>query len=53
MSGLREACAQDAGTDIIGHLQPLAATLRGMTVVHVSCTRIGGGWPRSWRNWSR
>jgi trehalose synthase len=43
MSGLLEAYAEVAGTDIIGHLQQLAATLRGMTVVHVNSTRVGGG----------
>jgi trehalose synthase len=43
MSGLLEAYAEVAGTDIIGHLQQLAATLRGMSVVHVNSTRIGGG----------
>lgn len=43
MSGLLEAYAEVAGTDIIGHLQQLAATLRGMSVVHVNSTRVGGG----------
>ena len=43
MPALLEAYAEVAGTDIIGHLQQLAATLRGITVVHVNSTRIGGG----------
>ncbi len=43
MPALLEAYAEVAGTDIIGHLQQLAATLRGITVVHVNSTRVGGG----------
>jgi trehalose synthase len=43
MTSLLEAYAEVAGNDIIGHLQQLGATLRGMTVVHVNSTRVGGG----------
>jgi trehalose synthase len=43
MTSLLEAYAEVAGIDIIGHLQQLAATLRGMSVVHVNSTRVGGG----------
>ncbi|MGD2136738.1 MAG: glycosyltransferase [Gammaproteobacteria bacterium] len=43
MSGLLEAYGEVAGTDIIDHLQQLAAPLRGMRVVHVNSTRVGGG----------
>jgi trehalose synthase len=40
MPALLEAYAEVAGTDIIGHLQQLTATLRGVTVVHVNSTRV-------------
>ena len=43
MPALLEAYAKVAGPDIIGHLQQLTATLRGITVVHVNSTRVGGG----------
>lgn len=35
--------ANIVGEDVIGHLQQLAAHLRGRKVVHVSSTRVGGG----------
>lgn len=43
MPGLLDAYGQIAGAEIVDHLQQLAAPLRGMTVVHVNSTRVGGG----------
>jgi trehalose synthase len=43
MSSLLEAYGEVAGTDIIDHLEQLAAPLRGMSAVHVNSTRVGGG----------
>lgn len=38
-----EAYAQITGKEAIDHLQQLAEPLRGMKVVHVNSTRLGGG----------
>jgi trehalose synthase len=38
-----EAYAEIAGADVTEHLQQLTAPLRGMKVVHVNSTRLGGG----------
>ncbi|WP_018231045.1 glycosyltransferase [Thioalkalivibrio thiocyanodenitrificans] len=43
MSRLLEAYARVAGEDVIDHLSQLAAQYRGMKVVHVNSTRMGGG----------
>lgn len=43
MSNLLEAYAQVAGLDVVTHLRQLAKPLRGMKVVHVNSTRVGGG----------
>ncbi len=43
MSRLLEAYASVAGEDVIDHLSQLAAQYRGMKVVHVNSTRVGGG----------
>ncbi|OOG22432.1 glycosyl transferase family 1 [Thioalkalivibrio denitrificans] len=43
MSRLLEAYARVAGEDVIDHLSQLAAQYRGMKVVHVNSTRVGGG----------
>jgi trehalose synthase len=43
MSNLLEAYAQAAGPDVIAHLRQLAEPMRGMKVVHVNSTRVGGG----------
>ncbi|TVP53796.1 MAG: glycosyltransferase [Halomonadaceae bacterium] len=43
MSNLLESYAEVAGTDIVDQLRQLAAPLRGMKVVHVNSTRVGGG----------
>jgi trehalose synthase len=42
MSMLDEYAAV-AGVDVVEHLRQLAAPLRGMKVVHVNSTRVGGG----------
>jgi len=42
MSMLDEYAAV-AGADVVEHLRQLAAPLRGMKVVHVNSTRVGGG----------
>ncbi len=38
-----EAMAELTGRDVIEHLQQLAAPMKGMRVVHVNSTRVGGG----------
>lgn len=43
MSQLLQAYARVAGEDVIDHLSQLAAQYRGMKVVHVNSTRVGGG----------
>lgn len=43
MSSLMEQYAQAAGEDVVDHLHQLAASLKGMQVVHVNSTRAGGG----------
>lgn len=43
MKTLLEAYAEVAGSDVIEHLRQLARPLRGMKVVHVNSTRLGGG----------
>lgn len=35
--------AQVAGEDVVGHLRQLANPIKGMRVVHINSTRIGGG----------
>jgi trehalose synthase len=43
MSDLMKAYAQVAGKDVIEHISQLSARLRGMKVVHVNSTKLGGG----------
>lgn len=43
MNGLLDAYAEAAGPDVIDHLRQLAEPMRGMKVVHVNSTRLGGG----------
>lgn len=43
MSDLLDAYAEAAGPDVIDHLRQLAEPMRGMKVVHVNSTRVGGG----------
>lgn len=43
MSALLQKYADIAGQDVINHLRQLADPLRGMRVVHVNATRLGGG----------
>lgn len=43
MSNLLESYAEVAGADVVSHLQQLAEPLRGIRVVHVNSTRVGGG----------
>lgn len=43
MTGLLDAYARIVGDDTIHHLAQLSAPLRGMKVVHVNSTRLGGG----------
>ncbi len=38
-----DAYAEVVGTDVVDHLRQLAEPLRGMKVVHVNSTRVGGG----------
>ncbi|MGK7345469.1 MAG: glycosyltransferase [Candidatus Nitrospinota bacterium M3_3B_026] len=42
-SSMLEAYAEVAGEDVIDHLYQLAMPLKGMKVVHVNSTRVGGG----------
>ena len=43
MSDLMKAYAQVAGKDVIEHISQLSARLRGMKLVHVNSTKLGGG----------
>ncbi len=43
MTGLLEAYARVAGEDVVRQLRQLAAPLKGLKVVHVNSTRLGGG----------
>jgi trehalose synthase len=43
MAALLESYARVAGEDVINHLRRLSAPLKGMRVVHVNSTRVGGG----------
>jgi len=43
MSGILESFAPITGEQVIRHLHQLAAPLKGMEVVHVNSTRVGGG----------
>ncbi|MFO7580552.1 glycosyltransferase [Nitrosomonas halophila] len=43
MSHLLQNYGQVAGEDVIRHLQKLALPLRGLKMVHVNSTRVGGG----------
>lgn len=43
MGNLLDSYAEAAGPDVIDHLRQLAAPMRGMKVVHVNSTRVGGG----------
>jgi len=43
MSGLLEKYARVAGEDAVDQLRQLSEPLKGMTVVHVNSTRVGGG----------
>lgn len=42
-TGLLEAYESEAGKDVVDHLRQLALPLRGLRVVHVNSTRVGGG----------
>jgi trehalose synthase len=42
-AGMLESLATIAGRDVVEHLHQLAAPLKGMRVVHVNSTRVGGG----------
>lgn len=43
MSKLLERYAEVTGNDVIDHLHQLSEPLKGMKVVHVNSTRVGGG----------
>ncbi|MDA2918606.1 glycosyltransferase [Desulfobacterota bacterium AH_259_B03_O07] len=43
MSDLIQAYSKVAGEEVISHIQQLSLPLKGMKVVHVNSTRIGGG----------
>lgn len=43
MTALLQAYAAVTGEDVIDHLRQLTGALRGMKVVHVNSTRVGGG----------
>ncbi len=43
MAGLLDAYAKVVGEDAISHLRQLASNLKGIKVVHVNSTRVGGG----------
>lgn len=42
-AGLLDAYAKVVGVEVIDHLRQLAASLKGLKVVHVNSTRMGGG----------
>lgn len=43
MTDLLKAYAAVAGEDVIAHLRQVSAPLKGMKIVHVNSTRVGGG----------
>jgi trehalose synthase len=43
MAGILDDYAAVAGPDVVGQLRLLAAPLRGLRIVHVNSTRLGGG----------
>ncbi|MEJ2762359.1 MAG: glycosyl transferase family 1, partial [Gammaproteobacteria bacterium] len=43
MAGLLEAYADVAGEDVIDHLDQLSRAIKGLRVVHVNSTQMGGG----------
>ena len=43
MNDLLDSYTGPAGADVISHLRQLAVPMRGMKVVHVNSTRVGGG----------
>jgi trehalose synthase len=43
MSNLLDAYTQVAGQDVVAHLRQLAKPLKGMKIIHVNSTRVGGG----------
>ena len=43
MKPILEKYAQHAGEDVVEHLRQLASSLKGLKVVHVNSTRVGGG----------
>lgn len=43
MAGLLDAYAKVVGEDAISHLRQLSSNLKGIKVVHVNSTRVGGG----------
>lgn len=43
MTTLLDSYAEPAGPEVISHLRQLAEPLRGLKVVHVNSTRVGGG----------
>ncbi len=43
MTTLLESYAKVAGEDVIDHLRQLSVPLKGMKVLHINSTRIGGG----------
>jgi trehalose synthase len=43
MTSLLESYARVTGEDVIDHLRQLSAPLKGIKVVHVNSTRVGGG----------
>lgn len=43
MTSMLESYAKVAGEDVIDHLKQLSEPLKGMKIVHVNSTRVGGG----------
>ena len=43
MKPILEKYAEHAGQDVVEHLRQLASSLKGLKVVHVNSTRVGGG----------